>query len=108
MHQRQQVYLLLILLAVVTEGTIMTEDLSRPISNTPLVDTGPTSVGYWNSRAAWVVMGATKGGIHLLRHSDFTSGYSACGLRPNRWVSASLSGPEKLCDVCAVLVEMEQ
>jgi hypothetical protein len=86
----------------------MTEGLSSMISNTPLIDTAPQSVGYWTRRKTWVVRGATKGGIHLLRYNDFTSGYSVCGLRPNSWQCATLSGPDKLCDVCAVLVEMEQ
>lgn len=87
----------------------MTGGLSSMISNAPLVDTGPLTVGYWSNRNAWVVQGRMTGGIHLLRYSDFTSGYSACGLKPDRWVCASLRGAQdSLCGVCAVLVELEQ
>lgn len=78
------------------------------ISNTPIVDSGPQSVGYWCNRRAWVVRGDRHKGIHLLRYGDFTSGYSACGLRLDSWVCASPCVPDSLCKVCAVLVEMEQ
>lgn len=85
----------------------MTEGLSSFRSNEILVDSSPLPVGYWSQRRAWVVRSVRGGGTHLLRYSDFTSGYTACGLRPNDWISASLSGPP-LCQVCAALVEMEQ